>query len=419
MKVAGLASAYLFAFVVARFFGAQAWGEFSLALSVIMIGAIVGTAGMDTAIVKITAGLDGSQPISSWYRTALITVLTLSTFSSMLIFFLSEWIAGTLFDNFALTSTFKIAAFAVLPLSIINLNAGILQGLEKINRYNFIRFVSRHITALLSLLVLVLIWTNNHIVIIAYLSGLFMVAAITVYWLIQENIRPFGFTGKQNKPKSYIQLFKLSLPLMFAASLVFLNGWIDTIMVGTFLSEQDVGVYNIALKLSGIILLVWTSVNVVVTPKFSNLYSQNRKNELRKLIQQSSTLIFFCTIPIFLFLVLFPNLILSMFGEEFVRGRYVLLILCIGNLAGAWAGSEGYFMQMTSSQVAFQNITLASSILSFILNYLLIPVYGIEGAAIATSISIFFWKWSGVLYIKYRYDILTAYFPFLNSSKSS
>lgn len=413
MKAAGLLAAYMFAFAVARYFGAQTWGEFSLALSILLFGAILGTAGIDTAIVKITAGFRESKHISSSYTTALKCVSALSVLSSVLIFFLSGWISGTLFSNPALEPTFKLSALAVLPLGIINLNAGTLQGLEKINKYVFIRFVSRHITALLLMLVLVLIWNQSRIVLISYAAGLYLIACLSFYWLIREGIRP-GKHSKppENSPGEYSRLMKLSLPLLFAGSLVFLNGWMDTIMVGAFLTEQDVGIYNIALKMSGLILLFWTSVNVVVTPKFSELYSQNKMDELREVVRYSTSVIFYCTLPLFLVLILFPGQILSVFGEEFIPGKYALMILCIGNLAGAWAGSEGYFMQMTDSQFAFQNITLASSLLSFILNLVLIPRYGIEGAAAATCISIIFWKWSGVLFVKYKYGINTFYKPF-------
>lgn len=412
MKVAGLACAYLFAFVVARFFGAQTWGEFSLALSAILFGSILGTAGLDMAIVKITASLRDPEDILSSYKPALLIVTVLSVIASLLVFILAEWIAGTLFKNPDLTLTFELSSLAVFPLSIINLNAGTLQGLEKINRYVFIRFVARHISALLLLLIFILIWHQNLIVLIAYIIGLYLITILSFYWLITDDIHPFKSGRRRMNRYDFSRLFKLSMPLLLAGSLVFWNSWIDTIMVGAFLTEQDVGIYNISLKLSGLLLLFWTSVNVVVTPKFSELYSQNKIQELRKVIRYSSSVIFFCTLPLFLILVLFPDFILSIFGNEFVSGKNTLIILSIGNLAGAWAGSEGYFMQMTDSQIAFQNITLASSVLSFLLNYILIPAYGIEGAAIATCISIIFWKWSGVFYIKYRYDVMTAYVPF-------
>lgn len=418
MKVAGLVAAYLFAFAVARYFGAQTWGEFSLALSVILFGAILGTAGLDTAIVKVTAGLDESKHIASSYTTALKCVTVFSVLSSILIFFLSEWISGMLFNSPSLAPTFKLSAFAIVPLGIINLNAGTLHGLERINKYVFIRFVSRHVTALLLLLVLVLIWKQSRLVLIAYITGLYLVACLSFYWLIQEGVRPRRYSEpSENISGEYSRLMKLAFPLLFASSLVFLNGWIDTIMVGAFLTKRDVGIYNIALKMSGLLLLFWTSVNVVVTPKFSELYSQNKMDELSEVVRHSTSIIFYCTLPLFLILILFPGQILSVFGEEFTSGKYALIILCIGNLAGAWAGSEGYFMQMTNSQVAFQNITLTSSLLSFLLNLLLIPRYGIEGAAVATCISIIFWKWSGVLYIKYKYNIVTAYLPFLKMKK--
>ncbi len=94
-------------------------------------------------------------------------------------------------------------------------------------------------------------------------------------------------------------------------------------------------------------------------------------------------------------------------------GKNVLIILCIGSFLSAIAGSVGYFMQMTDSQVAFQNISLAASVLGFSLNLVLIPVLGIEGAAISTCATMIFWNGTCVIYIKKKYSLVIAYIPFL------
>lgn len=412
LKTFGLLSAYLFAFVVSRFFGAQAWGEFSLALSIILPGALFGTAGLDLAIVKITADPGKKNKQSTQYRTGLFLVMCFSICASLIIYFMSGWFSDILFNSPQLHSSFKLAAFAILPLSVLNLNSGALQGMEKINKYVFLRFISRHISALFLTGILVLVWRDSRIVLIAYISGLYLMALFSFYWVTKAGIRFHNFhIRNENNQVIAGKLLKLSMPLMFAGSLMFLNSWIDTIMVGVFLTEKDVGIYTITLKTSGLILIVISSVNAVLTPKISALYSSNRMDDLQDIIQYSTSVIFFASIPIFLILVLFPEQILNLFGVEFQTGKYALMILAVGNMFNAFAGSVGYVMQMTGSQVAFQNITLLSSILAIALNLILIPLYGIEGAALATGLSVIFWNVTGVLFIRYRYNISTNFRP--------
>lgn len=418
-KLTGLLFAYLFSFAVARFFNAEAWGMFSLALSLIAFSAILGSAGIDLAMLKISASQNDKKNLLSVYRTAFIVISGLSLFFSLAAFLLSEWIANSLFNNTELAPVFRVASFGVFPYCLLNLNARILQGLKKINKYVFIRFVSHHLAALLLLVILYLFWKQNQIILYAYVGGLYLILCLSFIWLKKESIQPFKSRVSGENTFTYSLLLKMSMPLLFANTLIFFKGWMDTIMVGFFMTEHDVGVYNIALKISGLLLFVLTSVNAVIAPSFSKLFSQNKLGELQSITLFSTSLIFYATLPLFLILIIFPEQILSIFGSEFMLGKDVLIILSIGSFLSAIAGSVGYLMQMTDSQHAFQNITLIAAVTGFILNLYLIPHYGIEGAAISTCITMIFWNGLCVFYIKYKYNILTAYVPFLRRRNPS
>ena len=69
---------------------------------------------------------------------------------------------------------------------------------------------------------------------------------------------------------------------------------------------------------------------------------------------------------------------------------------------------------MTGKQVVFMKILFAGAILNIILNYILIPIWGINGAAIASMVSIIFWNMSMVIFINREFGFLTLYIPFLN-----
>ena len=103
---------------------------------------------------------------------------------------------------------------------------------------------------------------------------------------------------------------------------------------------------------------------------------------------------------------------MGIFGEEFKSGITAFRLLCIGNLFNSLSGSVGYFMQMTGSQYAFQNIVIFTTIIGILLNLYLIPKFGINGAAVSTGAGLIFWNLFCVIYTKQKYDIKTYYLPF-------
>jgi O-antigen/teichoic acid export membrane protein len=80
-----------------------------------------------------------------------------------------------------------------------------------------------------------------------------------------------------------------------------------------------------------------------------------------------------------------------------------LIVLLIGQAVNALCGSAGVYMNMTGKQVIFQRILLVAFAINITLNLILIPIYDILGAAIATSISTIFWNVVTTAYI-YRKD---------------
>lgn len=413
MKGIGLLIATLFAFSVARLLGATAWGEFSLALSLVTCGSIIGAAGFDTLLLKETSALKHTLSISQIYRLTSRITIVLSLTIAGLLFIFASFIATTLFQNPTLTLSFQIASFAIPAFTCINIHAGILQGRKQLKKYVFIRFVSHHAGGLILFLALFWFLSDFYIVTLAYTLSLWLVAAISYMWvrndgdlLSQEEI-PLSSQQKL-QPATVI---REAAPFMVAALLFFMKGWIDTIMIGVFLDEMYVGVYHITLKLTTLLAIALSAVSAVSTPLFSSAYSSGDTESLRSHVHQSSAIIFFTSLPIFLILVIFPEQILSLFGDEFTIGKTSLIILAIGGLFNTYFGTAGYFMQMTGSQTTLQYITLATVIAGIILNVLLIPVFGISGAATAATISIAGWNISCAIYIRKKYAVNVFYIP--------
>ena len=134
---------------------------------------------------------------------------------------------------------------------------------------------------------------------------------------------------------------------------------------------------------------------------------------LQKVVKQSTKIIFWSSIPLILIFFSFPKYFLGLFGTQFIVGINAFIFLSCGKLVNAFSGSVGNLLQMTGKQLVYMKILFMGAILNVILNYLLIPIWGIDGAAVASMTSIIFWNLSMVIFINREYGFLTLYIPFL------
>ena len=146
------------------------------------------------------------------------------------------------------------------------------------------------------------------------------------------------------------------------------------------------------MKLATVTALALMSVNIVVAPKIAEIYNNNDHNTLNNLIRDSSRIIFSISFPVLIILFVFSGFILSFFGENYVLAKDALGILLVGQFFSSICGPGAIYLNMTGREQKLNKILIAGLFVNVILNFILIPVYGIEGAAAATLISMLFWN---------------------------
>ena len=166
--------------------------------------------------------------------------------------------------------------------------------------------------------------------------------------------------------------------------------WSAQIISGVFVSEAELAYLSVAQRIAVLTSLVLVVVNMLVSPKFAALFKKGLVSELEKLAQDTFKLNLFIGIPVLAIFLLFPELILSMFGSQFVEGAVLLQILALGQLVNVVTGSVGYLLTMSGNEKVMRNVVFLSGIFSVVISFLLIPFFGVLGAAIATALSVSF-----------------------------
>jgi O-antigen/teichoic acid export membrane protein len=196
--------------------------------------------------------------------------------------------------------------------------------------------------------------------------------------------------------------------MIFAGFSVFLFTQADLWVVGMITSTKDVGIYGVTAKLVTLIAFPIGALSAIVPSLISSIHTSGDLDELRKVVRGSSRWILSISMPIILILILEGDIILSyVFGEQFLLGYTALLILSIGQVINSGSGLVGYFLQMTGGHKVYMKIAITFSITNVALNFLLVPHFGINGAAFSTSFCLAMINIISVFVVYKRSSVLT------------
>ena len=177
-----------------------------------------------------------------------------------------------------------------------------------------------------------------------------------------------------------------SAPLALAAACSNIYSRCDTLMVGAMLSKADVGVYAIAGKLIAVTQIGIVPIRESVYPKLIQLYSKDKMKYAEKYVQITSILSWICIIGIFVSFIVLPYCF-NFLSQDYELAYPVYQIYVIGTFFLYNAGLRAGHFTLTGNG----NILLISQIvcvvLNLILNFFLISLFGIYGAAMATVIT--------------------------------
>jgi len=170
--------------------------------------------------------------------------------------------------------------------------------------------------------------------------------------------------------------------------LLFLNNQTEIFVLGLLRPAAPLGVFGVARRLSILMAALLTSITVVFNPMVADLHHRDQRQQLERLFKTSTRWLFTVGLAVCLVESLFARDILQLFGQGFEAGASTLAILAFGQLVNVGTGTVDSVLAM----IGRARLSLLNSLLflalSLVLDVLLIPPWGIVGAAIANSIAL-------------------------------
>ena len=379
---------YFYRVSIARFVGPDAYGQLSLALMVTGVTSTVAYLALGNGLKKFIPEFrtkDDFASIKGMIIAALEMTIPLSLVLFASVFFGAEFIATAFFDNQALIPLIQVLAFTIPIGTLSSIFYDTTIGFNKIiYKTGGVRIIQNIVQLSLTLALLIL---GYNVISAAWgwLAGT-TIAAILGFYFMEKKTGPIIFSDVTPE-KHRKKLFKFSAPLLISGIIGTLLGWADTGLLGYYMTDFEVGLYNAALPTAMLILLPHKAIGSLAISSFSELKERNNE-KIEDSLQTATRWVFSLVFPTFLILMLFSEQVLQiLWGSQYTQASLALSILAGGYLIDALVGRVGSFLNSKgyTQYILYNNI--AALTLNITLNILLIPIYGIIGAAIATTTS--------------------------------
>ena len=387
---------YIYRIIIARNFGPEAYGLFSLALMVASWITILAIFGLDEGLLRyisIFRGRKEENKIRYIFRASFYLLLVTGLIGGAIMFFSSSFFSNRVFNEPGLKIFLQIFSLSV-PFSVV-FAAFIspLKAYEKIGWYSFISNILITAVHVGFILLLVLAGLKVIAVPLSYLFGIFIGLVVSV--LVLKKKVPSIFTKpkiekkiNEKKKEVFREVLAYSWPLLFAGIVWRIFHWTDSFFIGFFQNAVDVGIYNAAVPIAMLLLISSQIFMQLFYPLINKEYSRGRKETVKELSKQVGKWIFAITLPAFILLIVFPEAFLNiLFGEEYIVAVGALRLLAFGAFFMSLLGISNRLITMIGkSKIIFMDIIIVAAI-NVVLDIFLIPRYGINGAAFATAIS--------------------------------
>lgn len=383
--------AYLYRALVARWLGPEAYGQLNLGLTVIGIGASISLLALHQAVKRFVPEYreKGERSlVKGTIISALLITTTLSTITILVTIAAAPWIANAIFSNPELIPIIYILSISIVFNSINSIVLDALDAFKEVKYQVLSDKILGNIFQLIGTAILIYLGFDILGAAVGWVISSFVSAAAGLYFL-EKKVGPVIFSDAETKT-NVREIFSYSYPLVFSNMIGFALGWMDTAFLGYFKSSLEVGFYNAALPTAMLISMPFSALSTLALPSMSELMERD-EDQVEGTLKTITRWTFYITFPAFTLMALFSEDVLHiLFGREYIRAANALIILSFGYLFSSAVGPlDSLIKSLSETKVLLKN-SVANLALNFILNILLIPKYGIIGAAIATTSSLVF-----------------------------
>ena len=383
--------AYLTRIVLARNLSTEEFGLFYSVFTVIIFFLFFRDLGFGEALVKYIAEFRAqNQPEK--IKTAITSVFTFQLIGSILIAIIflifSDYLAVHYFKNPRAALILRVLVLYTIFSVLFTTIKAVFQGFQQMFLYSTIEFAKN-----LIILVLILLFFYFNLGIFSPVLAFVMVSPILflIYFpfllkrclFFQHKLTHFKEVSKK--------LIFFSIPVFATSVGGMIIGYVDTLVLTYYGTLTQVGIYNAVLPSALIFIFFGKALCSVIYPLSSELWAKGDKKRLSQGISLLHRYVFVLIIPIMIPIIVYSKFFLTtFFGVDYGAGALAFQILLVGVSFYILASVNNNMISAIGKPKEVTVIVFLAAASNFGLNILLIPKYGINGAAFATAFCYFF-----------------------------
>ncbi len=414
VKIAGTGIVFLLQVFLARLLGTEKYGIYVYALSWINTCLLAALWGWDTTSIRLIATFRAKE---QWglLRGFMVTAgkaVTAGSIGVAIVFGAGVWLLKEKMSS-EMATVLWIGCL-VLPINAhLRLSGANLMGFRRVVRSQIPQVIFRPLLLAFAVSIVFLVFAFKPTASAAMLlNGLAAVLALVLCWRWVKASRPAE--QRSVTPVSTPRVWaRIALPLMLVSSFRVLLQRIDVLMLGVLIGPTEAGIYFVAGRIAQLVVFGLVAAESILAPIIADFHARGKLAEMQRVLTLATAAVAAVTLVVATGILLSSEVLLGIFGPDFVAGRQVLVILVAAQAMNSLTGPVGFLMTMTGNQASAARILGFVVILNAVLNLALIPVYGIEGAAVATALSVFIWQSMMVIFVRYRLHISPTVFSIL------
>lgn len=366
--------------IIARVLGSKQMGQYTLAILLPTLLSQIITFGLQSINIFSVGRKLLNEKQALYCNIVILFILSIS--SSMILAVIIHFYGEYFFNEMPMVLLY-VSIIALLPQTFFTVLPSLIQAIENFKWFNILCILQPLFIFVISVSAIVL---NNSIESI-------LAAYIISHWL--TFIALLSIVFKLIKPEKFSIMTFLSSFIMYGLRshlsniITLLNYRSSLLILGYFTTPVTVGIYSVGMQLVEKLWLPSQAVSTVLLPRLSNQLGEGQDNQkVAKLTLDCARLTFLITILISVFFVLLlPWIINFLFGTEYNQAFYVVVLLLPGILA--WTPSRILANDLAAR--GFAELNLKNSYWVFTINVILsiflIPLWGLSGAAISTTVA--------------------------------
>lgn len=388
IKVFSLGVSFFTNVCLARALGASGYGDYIYAITWIGFLSVPACLGFPEYLVREVAIYNAKEEwglLKGLLKRANQVVLLLSIVVGAIAAIVASW---TTRANPELLIVFWLSLVSLPFTALTFVRQGSMKGLNQVVKSDFPELLIKPLLflALIAVMIVLLPTRLN-----AYsIMGIYVFVVGVAAWVGARQLHTALPTGVKQISSSYQteHWIRGSLPFLMIVAMFAINQQIDVLMLGAIQGTSAAGIYTVVGRGAQLIQFSLAAVSSATGPTIAQLYAVQNLARMERVTHNSARLLWCACAGISVSLIAVGYWFLLIFGAEFVKGQTALTILCLGYMLSAPFELAGLLLLMTGRERETAIGTGITAMLNVVLNALLIPRFGLEGASFATATSL-------------------------------